>query len=418
MLNVAILGCGSRGTKFAKLMRELPDKYNITALCDTDENHIKKLIKVNELKDVKTFTNPDDFFNEKHGDVVIIATYDREHVPQAVKAMEKGYDLLLEKPLSDSREELDLLMKTQKKTGRKIVVCHELRYGPGYTKCAELIKSGIIGRLYSIDHTERVSYWHWAHAYVRGVCSTLKDGHPALLAKCSHDLDLIQSYAGSKCDTISSVGGLDFFTHENAPDGAADRCLDCKHQDSCPYSAKRIYIDMWYEMGKPEYRWPFYMVTNIVPHTEDAIREALKDSQYGRCAFKCNTEKVDHQLVQMTFENGVKASLKMIYTSVEGRRIVFYGTHGEIVFDERPETITIAPYGCKEEIINVNKLSVEDQSHGGGDAILIKELYDIMTGQVESITPLSESIESHLMGIASEESRKLNGELVKVHKQG
>ena len=78
---------------------------------------------------------------------------------------------------------------------------------------------------------------------MRGIGASIELGHPAILAKCSHDLDLLQSYAQSECDTVSSVGGLDFFRPENAPEGATKRCLDCPHQETCAYSAKKIYID-------------------------------------------------------------------------------------------------------------------------------------------------------------------------------
>lgn len=414
--SVAILGCGSRGAKFVSLMVPSEDKYEVVALCDIDEEQIKKTQQLYGVENAKVFLDPDEFLKEKHADIVVIATPDREHVPQAVKAMNLGYDILLEKPISDSREELDLLIETQKKTGRTVVVCHELRYGPGFRKCAELLESGIIGKLYAIDASERVWYLHWAQAYVRGIGASIERGHPAILAKCSHDLDLVQAYAGSECDTISSVGDLSFFVPENAPEDSAYRCLDCKHQDTCVYSAKKIYIDMWHERGEPAFSWPFNKVTLANPHTEESIRKGLREGEYGVCAFKCKVEKVDHQFVQMTFKNGVKASLKMIYCHEAGRRLVFYGNYGEIVFDERTDTIEVLVFGKEKEVISVKTLMSEEQSHGGGDAVLVEELYDILSGTKKSTTPLSESVESHLMGIAADESRKMGGQLVKVHK--
>lgn len=415
-LSIAILGCGTRGSNFAMYMLEMPEKYEIVALCDVNPEQIRKTQKLCNVNSAKVYLDPLEFLQEKHADVIIIATPDREHIPQVVKALNLGYDVLVEKPLSDSREELDILKTAQEKTGRKVVVCHELRYGAGYRKCAELIKSGIIGKLYAIDASERVWYAHWAQAYVRGIGASIELGHPAILAKCSHDLDLLQYYAGSHCDTISSIGELSFFVPENAPEGAADRCLECIHQESCVYSAKKIYVDLWHEMGEPEWRWPFNKVSLDKPHTEEKIRAGLKDGEYGACAFKCKVEKVDHQFVQMKFENGVKASLKMVYAAEAGRKLIFYGNYGEITFDERTNEIQVMPYGGKNEIVDVNALIVkEDQSHGGGDAVLIEELYDVILGNRECTTPLDDSIEAHLMGIAAEESRKLSGQLIKVH---
>ena len=252
-----------------------------------------------------------------------------------------------------------------------------------------------------------------------GICksigASIERGHPAILAKCSHDLDLIQSYAGSKCVSVSSVGDLGFFIPENAPEGATERCLDCKHHDTCVYSAKKIYIDLWYEWGKPDFRWPFNKVTLTNPHTEESIRKGLREGEYGICAFKCKVDKVDHQLVQMNFENGVKASLKMVYGAEAGRKIIFYCTYGEMIFDERSNDITVMVFGKEPEVIRIDDFVEDARGHGGGDEVLVMEMYDMLTGAKECDTTLDESLESHLMGIAADESRKLGGALIKVH---
>lgn len=413
---VAVLGCGNRGCAYAAEIAKHKDNFVFTALCDPQPSQMDRLQRIIETKVDKLYTDSDEFLEKKRADALIIATPDRQHVPQAIRAMKLGYDILLEKPISDNREEIEQLLKVQEETGRKIIVCHVLRYGPGYEKCAEILESGILGPLYAIDATERVVYWHWAQAYVRGIGASIERGHPAILAKCSHDLDLLQFYAGSECDTVSSIGELGFFIPENAPEGAADRCLDCIHQETCPYSAKRIYIDGWYANGKPAFDMPFTKVTNVYPHTEENLREGLKTNENGQCAFKCKVEKVDHQLVQLNFKNGVKASLKMIYASTAGRRIVFYCNYGELVFDERDQKIEIRVFGEEPEIINLESMIEGGNAHGGGDTLLSKTFCDMIEGVGECPTTLKESVECHLIGIAAEESRKDKGALVKVHK--
>ena len=413
---VAILGCGSRGALFAELMMKMEGAYKISALCDISQAQIDKTKKLCSLTDVESFTDIDAFFAEKRADVLAIATPDREHVREAIRALELGYNILLEKPISDSREELSALLEAYEKSGKTVIVCHELRYGKAYMKCEEILRSGVLGKLYAIDASERVVYWHWVQAYVRGIGASIKLGHPTILAKCSHDLDLLQNFAKSECDTVSSVGGLDFFKAENAPSGAAERCLDCKYADTCPYSAKRIYIDRWHELGEPEFVWPFNKVTLEIPNTEQAIRKGLENGEYGQCVFNCKVEKVDHQMVQMTFKNGVKASLKMVYASEAGRRIVFYCTHGEMVFDDRTRSIEVRRFGEPVEIIDTRLLTNgSGVGHGGGDKEIIREFYEILCGEKKASTDLKESIECHLMGVAAEESRARGGELARVH---
>lgn len=417
IITVAILGCGNRGTMFAESFKNRSDRFKVVSLCDRNPVQIEKIHRLYGLEETKDYFSDTEFFKEKRADAVVIATDDRYHVEQCLKAMELGYGILLEKPISDRRDEVETLLEKQEQTGCNVVVCHELRYAPGFQKCAEMLRSGVVGDLYAIDASERAVYWHWAQAYVRGVETLLSPdvSAPAILAKCSHDLDLIQAYAQSECDTLTSVGDRYFFTKKNAPKDATERCLDCPHVNDCPYSAKLVYVDSWHKAGEPKYGWPYNKASLEAPFTEEALLKGLRTRPYGKCVFRCNTDLVDHQFVQMRFKNGVKASLKMVYGSEPGRRIAFYGTYGEIVLDERSDEIEIMVYGKEKETIRINTLTEQGNAHGGGDGILIDEWYEVLIGTQKPKTTLRESLESHLMGIAAEESRKSGGASVKVH---
>ncbi len=412
---VAVLGCGSRGLTYSENMLRQSDKYEIVSLCDPNPAQIEKMKKVLFLKNAEEFLVPEEFFAKKRADLIVIASPDREHVPQALKALALGYDILLEKPISDSREELQSLVDAQEKYGGKIVICHVLRYAPAFVKCEELLAAGTIGRLYAIDANERVAYWHWAQAYVKGMWANMELSHPAILAKCCHDLDLLVGYAGSECETLSSIGDLGFFKAENAPDGAADRCFECKYKETCAYSAKKIYIDAWHKSGEPEFVWPFNKISLAVPTVEENLIEGIKTHDFGRCAFKQKVDMIDHQMVQMTFKNGIRASLKMVFASESGRRITFYGTLGEIILDERMDEIHVLPFGKDKQVIKISDLIKGSVGHGGGDGKIVDALYEMITGESDGKTSLAKSVESHLMGIAAEESRKAGGALVRVH---
>ena len=330
-----------------------------------------------------------------------------------VKALELGYDVLLEKPLAKTKKGCKALLDAQKKYGGKVLVCHVLRYAPAFIKAAELVDSGAIGRLVEIDNTEQVAFWHQAHSFVRGNWRNSDQTSPMILQKCCHDLDLLQFFAKSKCKTLSSVGDLTYFTAENAPEGAADRCLDCKYVDTCPYSAKRIYITQ-FEDG--QIRWPSTAITLTRPLTAEAVTEALKDGPYGRCVFHCDNNVVDHQLTTMTFENGVKASLTMVAFTGRGGRLMFLrGTLGEVIVDEEHGKVILKRFMEKPEEWEISSLVTAGDGHGGGDTGLINSFYDMLTGEEEGKTTLKESIESHLMAIAAEKSRLAGGRLTKVH---
>lgn len=419
---VAILGVGGRGFTYGRLMHA-DEQYDVVALCDYKREQIKTANALLQLPEENLFYDEQTFFEKKRADVLVIGTYDKYHVPQCLKALHLGYDVLLEKPVSDSVEEIEALLKAQQETGKKVVVCHVLRYSPLFIKMGQLLKSGEIGKLMAIDAIERVRYWHQAQAYVRLQSEVNDISHPTILAKCCHDLDYIQHYAGAPCDTVTSTGGLSFFRKENAPKGATPRCLDCPHVDTCTYSAKTIYVDGWKAAGCPPFVWPYNKVLLTDTTTEEGLYEGLRTGPLGKCAFLCGVETnehvVDHQMVQMHFANGVDAHLNMLFTAdPEGRRVTLFGTQGEMVLEERDHRIELRRYGKEVEYISVDDREVQKllgYGHGGGDLGIVKDLYAILVGEKEEYTSLAESLESHLIGVKAEESR-LNGSVtLKVH---
>ncbi len=418
-VTVAIIGLGGRGGEaYGRYIAKLKDKFKITHICDI--NHVR-LDKYGELFDVpkeNRFDDEEKFFQEKLSDVLFITTQDKMHIRMAKKALSLGYDIVLEKPISDDSQELRELSELAHKTGRMIMVCHVLRYTAAMRKLKEIINSGAIGKLVSIDHTENVVFWHEAHSYVRGNWRNRKIAAPMIMAKCCHDLDLIQDFVGGRCKSVASMGSLAYFKPEFKPEGSADRCIHCKYIDTCVYSAKKIYIDMWKECGKPINIFPFNLITDAYPTTEDALLESITTSPYGRCVFACDNDVVDNQTVIMQFENGVTATLKMeAFVKNGGRDIRFFGTEGELELREGENTITLKKYFGEDIVWKISDLTDDLEGHGGGDHRMIDELYDIMTGQNPQVaTSIDESIESHYMALAAEESRLNGGQLIEIAK--
>ncbi len=415
---VAIVGCGARGAEsYGRLLFAMKDKYEIVALCDTSPSTLQKYGEIFHVPSENRFDTEESFFEKRRADLVVIATLDKDHVRQCLAALRVGYDVLMEKPITDDEAECYALIEAQKKYGGRVFVCHVLRYAPAFVRVGELLEQGVVGRLVSIQAIEQVAYWHQAHSYVRGNWRKESTSTPMILAKCCHDLDLLQYYAKSACKSVSSVGDLTYFTKANAPQGAASRCVDCKDKNSCPYSATRIYVDNFKANGCPENVWPYNVLTPVLPLTVEALQKAVEEGPYGKCVFDCDNDVVDHQFTQMTFENGVKASLLMTAFTAGGFRIMkFYGTLGELVFDESKGIIEVKRFGEPQEVIDVKTLEEGGYAHGGGDLALITKLYEILCNDDGTGTSLVESLESHLMGICAEKSRKAGGELVYVHK--
>lgn len=420
---VAILGVGARGGNvYGRLIKQFPERFEIVSLCDARQERLTAFGAEFGVKESLRFTDEKEFFQEKRADLLVIATQDKDHVRHCLKAFETGYDILMEKPITDKKDECRQVLEAQEKYGRKALICHVLRYAPAFLKVAELLDSGAIGRLVAINALERVTYWHQAHSYVRGNWRSDKEVAPMILAKCCHDLDLIQYYARSKATSVSSVGDLTFFKTENAPPDAAKRCLECPHAETCPYSAKVLYIDRFKKVYCPEDYWPYNVVTPA-PVTVDSLTEALRTGPYGRCVFHCDNNVVDHQLTQIAFANGVKACLTMTAFTTDdkselyglGRRMSFHGTYGEILLDELEDSVTLMRFGEEKQVFKINALGDNGYGHGGGDYYLIKELCNMLDGVSTNATSLEASIESHLIGICAEESRLQGGERILVH---
>ena len=419
IVTVSIIGVGGRGGEaYGRYMSLLKDKFKITHLCDINQTRLDKYGEIFEVPKENRFDDENRFFEKKWSDLLFITTQDRMHVRMAKKALELGYDIVLEKPISDSVEELQDLTKLAHEKNRKVIVCHVLRYTVFMKKLKELLNAGEIGRLVSIDQTENVVFWHEAHSYVRGNWRNTDVAVPMIMAKCCHDLDLIQDFAGSRCKSVASMGSLFYFKPENKPDGSADRCVNCKLANICVYSAKRIYVEMWKNVGTPENAGPFNLITDACPLTEDALMQAITDGPYGRCAFSCDNNVVDNQTVIMQFENGVTATLKMeAFVKQGGRDIRFFGTEGELDLCEADGTITLKKYFDKDVVWRLNDLTDDLEGHGGGDHRMIDSIYEIMTNDSEILTTsIDNSVESHYMALAAEESRINGGKLVELEK--
>lgn len=215
-----------------------------------------------KLKDSQMFSDYNEFLKQdKEADLLMICTQDKQHFEHTMKALDKGYDILLEKPIAVTKEECVKIEKRAKELGRKVDVCHVLRYTSFFSKLKELTDSGVIGKIISIEHTENVCYWHQAHSFVRGDWRNSDASIPMILAKCCHDLDLIRWIANSPCAEVSSIGKLHFFKKENAPEGAAERCTDgCGVKNECPYDAEKLYIDTYKKMP-----YPYKNICGLIP---------------------------------------------------------------------------------------------------------------------------------------------------------
>ncbi len=393
-----VIGAGKRGNIYGNFALRFPDQLKIVGVAEPNPVRNERFAAAHGLPAERRFSDWQPLLSgERIADAVIISNPDHVHFEPCMAAMDAGYHVLLEKPISPSEEECRRILARSRKHNRILAICHVLRYAPYFRKLKELINSGAIGRVISLQHLEPIEYVHMSHSYVRGNWHNSESSAPIVLAKSSHDLDILRWLVGEPCRSIHAFGNLSWFRKENAPAGSTDRCTDgCAVESSCPYSALQIY----YRDRKRNY------VFDLPPRKEDQpafVLEELKRSNYGRCVYRMDNDQPDHYISNILFANGVTANFSMeAFTSYEGRHTRIMGSHGDIVGDMTEFNITHYRSGKKEHWIE------KTDKHGGGDWRLMADFVQAVSKNDPGLltSTIEASIESHLMGFAAEKSRK------------
>lgn len=403
-ITASLIGAGQRGmNSYAPYALENPNEIEFIAVAEADSGRREKFINLHGISSQNVFSDWKDLLEqEKLSDVILVCTQDDMHFEPTMKALKAGYHVLLEKPISNNPLECLKMEEAAEKYNRHLIVCHVLRYTPFYSTVKQLLDEGKIGNLVSIQQIERVAYWHQAHSFVRGNWRNSTESSPMILAKSCHDMDILNWLIGKDCIFLSSFGSLSHFKEENAPEGAPDRCLDgCPHRDECPYFAPSIYID-WKD------DWQADVLRNVVSNdtSKEALLAALKTGPYGRCVYRCDNDVVDHQVVNMEFEEGITVAFTMSAFTVDGGRgINLMGTRGQIRGDMEKNEIEVADFLTRTR--QVFKLKDNYAGHGGGDFGIMKDFVRLIRDEKSGshISTIGASVQSHLMAFSAEKSR-------------
>ncbi len=425
-ISVVLLGAGNRADVYASVSLEFPEKLKVVGIVDPDPVRRELMRNKYNVSLGNCFENVYEFVKrEKFADAVINGTMDHLHVETSIPVLEKGYDLLLEKPFAVNEEEMNRLSEVATRCGSKVVIGHVLRYTDFYRAIKDHILSGKIGKIISIETCEHVNYHHMAVSYVRGKWRSEKLCFaPMLLAKSCHDMDIMLWMMKETEPVAVSSFGSDFqFGTKRKPIGAGDRCMsDCPYVDECIFSAKANYL------AAP--RWKQYVwksLEGLGELTEEMKEESLKtDNPYGKCVWDFERDgNVDHQTVIVNFSNGATGSFNMIGGSAKSERnIHIVGTKGEIkgtFEDSRYVVRTMAPNtksGYTEEEYDLNETGDKIGAmggHGGGDKMLVLDFIDYLNGKELSVScaTLDDSVISHRTVFKAERARK-SGTVVEI----
>lgn len=378
---VALVGTGARGISFwgKPVISGYGDKLEFVGLCDINAGRLaytKKKLQLN----CPIFTDFDEMLKVTKPELVIVTTVDNTHHEFIIKAMEFGADVATEKPMTTNESACQLILDAQKKTGRKVHVGMNYRYGSFFSGIKEVLASGKLGKITSVDFHWYLNVYHGAD-YFRRWHRLKEKGGTLLVHKSSHHFDLVNWFLDSDPVEVFALGSLEHygkggpFRHSN--------CRPCPHKTSCQF-----YVDITKNTEQME-----LYVAN------ERLDGYLRDG----CVFKEDIDIYDKMSVQVKNANEVSLNYSLTtYSPYEGWRIAFNGTKGRLDATEGiPWEITgidqsslhakEMEQGAKEEKHKADKIylttnfnptpeviSVERKKGGhggGGDARLIEAIF-------------------------------------------
>lgn len=348
-IDIGVVGCGMQGRDLVRRLVKCDPRLNIAALFDPDPKAIETLQK--ELPDHKPVVCADysEMLTMPNLQWVMIASWNCRHCEQTTAAFEAGKHVFCQKPLALTVDECVEMLTAWKKSGKLFNIGFTLRYSPHYRKIHEILRSGKIGKIVSMEFNETLDFNHGG--YIMGDWRRLRENAGThLLEKCCHDIDLAAWMVGSKASRVASFGGLDFFL---------------------PKNASRIDA-----IGKGKYGETAYMGW-VGPD--------------ARNPFTCDKDIIDNQVVIMEYENGVRATFHTnCNAGIPERRMYILGSEGALRADVLTGKIEVRRIGFDAELEDMSTSG--KGGHGGGDNVMARELADSMLDGAEPSATLTDGL--------------------------
>lgn len=404
-MNIAVIGAGNRARKYLGC---LPEGVSVRCLVEPDSLRLRQTAARFGVPADGCYSSSEAFFAsvissavERSIDAVIIAAPDRLHVPLALRCVERGWPVLLEKPAAPTESAYRSLLAASERSGVPVALCLEMRFHPYFRRIRELVST--LGPLREIDHTEHIGPDRMAHTFVRGLWSRRADAGPIFLSKCCHDADFLFWITGARlAGPVRSRGSRTKFRAAAAPAGSTARCIDCPLASGpgsasapCPYSAVSLYRERgeWIDgFDVPEGRT-----------LSDVIEAELRNGRYGRCVYHCNNTVFDEQDVTTTLSvpsvmpdsdrASISLRMRLEGTSLqEGRTTIIKGTAGTLHADGGRIHIDYAD----GRVLDEDYAALRDLPlHAGADEALVRDFFAALFAGRAPAATLASSFAAH-----------------------
>ena len=408
-LRIVLVGTGVRGTSFwgRRLVEEYPDILEFVGLCDSNPGRLeyaKEYMKV----DCPVFTDFPKMMTETKPDLVIVTTTDATHHEFIIQGLEMGSDVLSEKPMTTDEEKCQQIVDAEKKSDKNLIVGFNYRWSPYNTKIKELLASGTIGKVTSVDFHWYLNTYHGA-SYFRRWHGLREMGGTLLVHKSTHHFDLLNWWLDSDPQEVFAYGDLEFYGANHPFRG--DYCRPCPHKDKC---------DFYWDITESERMMNLY-----------AKNEEYDGYIRDNCVWGKEINIYDKMSAQVKYMNNVVVNYSLTtYSPFEGWRIAFNGTEGRIEasldipyhqeVEMTQEQLHAAEMSQGEDELSYEpiithklwseyetvQVEMERAGHGGGD----KRLHDQLFQHPEKKDPynraagLRDGAMSVLIGVAARKS--------------
>jgi predicted dehydrogenase len=387
---IAIVGTGSRalGMWSKDVAANYGNLVEYVGLCDINPGRVETFKKASGFS-CPTFTDFEKMMKETKPDILIVTTVDATHHEYIIRGMELGADIITEKPMTTDETKCEAILEAEKRTKKKVTVTFNYRYSPHRAKLYELLRSGVIGDLTSVDFHWYLDTSHGAD-YFRRWHRLKEKGGTLWVHKATHHFDLLNWWIESDPAEVYASGALEFYGKNNS--FRHTNCRPCPYKDQC-----KFYFDITRNQGM--------MDLYVANEKHDGY---LRDG----CVWKEDINIYDKMAATIKYANGVQVAYSLTtYSPYEGYRIAFNGTKGRIdVWIEESNPIEERNF---DEIVVTKNFSTREfirvphgtSGHGGGDKLLKDKIFGGVTADpLHQAASVRDGALSILVGIAARKS--------------
>lgn len=348
----AIVGTGDRATGMwgRALVGRYSDVLEFVGLCDINSKRVTVAREVIGV-DCPTFTNFDEMCDTTKPDLLMVTTVDAFHGEYIVKGLDRGMDVMTEKPMVIDEKQCQAVLDAEKRRNRKIIVTFNYRYAPKHQKIKEILLAGEIGRVLSVDFSWYLDVYHGAD-YFRRWHRLKSKGGSLWVHKATHHFDLINWWLAA--DPVEVVAQADLRVYGKNGPFRSTHCRACPHQSKCSF---------YYDITKNVARMKLY-----------AGCEDVDGYHRDGCVFREDVDIYDTMSALVKYSNGVTMNYSLnAAMPFEGYRLAFNGEKGRLEVRDYERQ----PWPVKQETeIHVTKnfgkrepiaLPKSEGGHGGGD---------------------------------------------------